>query len=68
MDKKDGSRVRRQYALIGQSIRFAGEQACERPGSPVSVQVPAPLPVGGAPAPVPKEGFFERLKKRFKSK
>ena len=68
MDKKDGSRVRRQFALIGQSIRFSGEQVCEMPGSPVTVQAPAPLQVAAPAAEPPKEGFFQRLKKRLKGR
>ena len=66
-EKKDGSgRARREFALIGQTIRYAGEKPCEAASSPVTVQTPAPLPTeDSAPAP-PKPGFFERLKKRFK--
>ena len=29
MEKKDGQRVRREYALLGNVVRFAGEQPCE---------------------------------------
>ena len=69
LDKKDGSgRVRRQYALIGQTIRFAGEQACEGVPAPVTVQAPAQIAVRDAPPPKPQEGFFERLKKRLKAR
>jgi hypothetical protein len=68
VDKKDGSgRARRLFALIGQTIRSAGEQACEPAPSPVQVQAPSPLPSGETPTPArPKEGFFEKLRKRFK--
>lgn len=67
MDKKDGTRVRRLFALIGQTIRQSGEQACE-PAPSVTVQTPAPLPTAETPVPTqaPKEGFFQRLRKRFK--
>jgi hypothetical protein len=70
MDKKDGTRARRLFVLIGQTIRYAGDEPCEIQ-SPVGVQPPAPLPTVAetpalAPAPAPKEGFFERLKKKFK--
>jgi hypothetical protein len=69
LDKKDGSgRVRRQYALIGQTVRFAGEQTCEAAPAPVTVQAPAQIAIQEAPAPKVQEGFFERLKKRLKSK
>lgn len=67
-EKKDGSaRVRRLFAMIGQSVRLAGEQACES-ASPVTVAAPAPLAVAESAAPPPREGFFERLKKRLKGK
>ena len=69
MDKKDGTRARRLFALIGQTIRYAGDQVCEAAPSPITVKVPAPLPAAGE-APVaeqkPKEGFLQRLKKMFK--
>jgi SH3-like domain-containing protein len=68
MDKKDGTRARRMFALIGQTVRLAGEQPCEPAPPPMSVPAPAPLPVVEAPTPVqaPKEGLFERLRKKFK--
>jgi hypothetical protein len=67
MDKKDGTRARRIFALIGQTIRLASEQACEPVPSPIPVQPPAPLPVAAAETPPPsKEGFFDRLRKKFK--
>jgi hypothetical protein len=67
LDKKDGSgRVRRQYALIGQTVRFAGEQPCEPAAAPVTVPAPAQISVNEAPVPKTREGFFERLKKRLK--
>jgi hypothetical protein len=68
MDKKDGTRARRFFALIGQTIRLAGERLCEPPPPPMTVPAPAPLSTVGAlpSAQPPKEGFFERLRKRFK--
>ena len=68
LEKKDGTRVRRLYARIGQTIRFAGEEACEPAAPPVMAPTPSPITVAEAPAPKPQEGFLERLKKRFKSK
>ena len=65
MEKKDGPRVRREYALIGVAVRFAGEQPCEAPAQPPTVQNPTPLPVSQAPPPPPKASLMERLKKRW---
>ena len=45
MEKKDGPRVRREYAMLGVAVRFAGEQPCEAPLQPPTVQNPTPLPV-----------------------
>ena len=72
MEKKDGQRYRREYALLGIAVRFAGEQACEPP-SPLPFEIagaPAAGPVTATPAttsaPQP-EGLFQRLKKRWRS-
>jgi hypothetical protein len=66
MDKKDGTRARRMFALIGQTIRFAGEQPCEPVPSMLPVQPPTPLPVVADTPPPSKESFFDRLRKKFK--
>jgi hypothetical protein len=62
-EKKDGQRVRREYALMGVAIRFAGEQPCEAPPSPPTVQNPSRLPALDEPPPQPRPGVAERLKK-----
>ena len=67
MDKKDGQRMRRQFTLQGNSVRFASEQPCEAPLPPLEVKSPAPLPVTGPAAP-PKESLWQRLKHRFGGK
>jgi hypothetical protein len=72
VEKADGQRYRREYALLGNIVRFAGEQPCEpvppvfdpnslKP-SPVAKTAPAE-----PPQPEPKESLFERVKKRFRS-
>ena len=62
MEKKDGQRVRREYALLGVAVRFAGDRPCEAPAPPPTVQNPSPLPVSEAPQQQPKPGLVERLK------
>jgi SH3-like domain-containing protein len=65
MDKKDGSRMRRQFTLQGNSVRFATEEACEPPPPALHVTSPAPLPMTEtAPAP-PKESLWQRLKHKL---
>ena len=65
VDRKDGQRVRREYALLGNVIRFAGDHPCEAPVQMANLQNPAPLPVSEtSPAP-PKVSLAERLKKHW---
>jgi hypothetical protein len=67
MEKKDGQRYRREYALLSNVIRFAGEYPCEASAPTFLLKAPAPLPTDAAPAPPPKESFGERLKRRWRS-
>jgi len=76
MEKKDGQRYRREYALLSNVIRFAGEYPCEAPAPPFLAKAPAPIPSGAisgtisgnaAPAPSPKESFSESLKRRWRA-
>jgi uncharacterized protein YgiM (DUF1202 family) len=63
--EKNGQRVRREYALLGNVIRFAGDHACETPVQMANLQNPAPLPVSDAAAAPPKVSLAERLKKHW---
>jgi hypothetical protein len=66
MEKKDGQRVRREYALLGVAIRFAGEHPCEAPLPPLSLQNPTPLPAGEAAPPLTqKPSLTDRMKKQW---
>lgn len=68
MEKKDGQRYRREYALLSNVIRFAGEYPCEPPAPPFLAKPATPLPTGdAAPAAPPKESFMESIKKRWRS-
>jgi hypothetical protein len=68
MEKKDGQRYRREYALLANVIRFAGEYPCEPAAPPFLLKAPAPLPSGNAaPAAPSKEGFGESLKRRWQA-
>jgi hypothetical protein len=68
VEKPDGLH-RRDYALLGNVVRYAGERACE-PQTPVwipkaAVDPAAPVPAAAVPAP-PREGMLEQIKKRVK--
>ncbi len=65
MEKNDGQRVRREYAVLGNAIRSAGEQPCEAPQAPAFAQSPTPIAVTEAAPDAPHEGFAEKLKKRW---
>jgi hypothetical protein len=67
MENKAGERMRREYVLMTNLVRFASEQPCEPPLAPLEVRSPAPLPVTAAPAVPPKEGAWESLKRRWKA-
>ena len=69
MEKKDGQRYQREYALLANVIRFAGEHPCEAPAPPVTVKAPAMLSKDKpAPPPQPaKPGFGERLKQHWRA-
>ena len=65
VEKKDGQRVRREYALLGVAIRFAGDYPCEAPPPPPSLQEPLPLSVLQSPPQQAKPSLVERIKKRW---
>lgn len=65
MEKKDGQRLRREYALLGNVVRFAGEKPCEaQTGAMTATKGPG---LESLPETAPqKEGWLERMKKRFR--
>ena len=68
MEKKDGQRYRREYALLANVIRFAGEYPCEPAATPFLLKAPAPLSSGNdAPAAPSNESFGESLKRRWQA-
>jgi SH3-like domain-containing protein len=69
VEKKDGQRYRREYALLTNVIRFGGEYPCETPAPPFTVKAPAALPKDKpAPAPQPaKPSFGERLRNHWRA-
>lgn len=67
VEKKDGQRYRRQYAVMNTLVRFAGEEPCVAP-PPMDFSDPGAAPAVAAPAsPAPQEGLWQRLQKRLKS-
>jgi hypothetical protein len=69
LEKKDGQRYRREYALLTNVIRFAGERPCEALAPPFTMQAPSVLPKQNpAPAPQPPGlSFGERLKNHWRA-
>jgi hypothetical protein len=65
MENQEGQRHRRQYALLGNIVRSAGEQPCEPQAGAVGLAKSGGLESVPESVPV-KEGWLERLKKRFR--
>lgn len=64
-EKKDGQRSRREFALLSNVVRFAGEYPCEVvPPLIESLKAPAPATIATTDAP-PAESFMDRIKKRL---
>jgi hypothetical protein len=67
MENRDGQRVRREFVLLTNVVRYAGEQPCEAPSAIDTQKLPAALKTAPEPAaPQPAAPFFERLKNRVR--
>ncbi len=66
LEKADGQKYRREYALLGNLVRYAGERPCELP-PPVWVPKPVAAPTVAAVPEAPKESFTHRMKEKVKS-
>jgi len=66
IEKKDGQRYRREYALLTNVVRFAGEYPCETLPSPIETlrahTAQSTIPTSEPPPP---ESFTQRIKKRL---
>jgi hypothetical protein len=67
VEKKDGRRYRRQYAVLNTVVRFAGEQPCTLPPPVDFGGAPATPPTAAPPSPTPQESFSQRVKKRLQA-
>jgi len=71
IQKKDGQRYRRAYALLGNLVRYAGERPCEAPPSVqnliAAAAKPAPVALAPSASGQPKDSILERTKKRIRS-
>jgi hypothetical protein len=71
LEKGDGQRYRREYAMLGNIVRSAGERPCEA-ASPLDLQTlksPAPAAPAAAHAPPTEkaESFTQKFKRRIRS-
>lgn len=62
--KEDGTRARREYAVMGNTVRYAGELPCEPPVSVLALNQPTEIKTAPEPAAEPEGGFVDRVKKR----
>ena len=72
LEDEEGHRVRREYALLGNIVRYAGERPCEAPAPPLVVLDTAPgrgnapaAATASVPAPPSGETLTERFKRRW---
>ncbi|MDR3701032.1 MAG: SH3 domain-containing protein [Candidatus Sulfopaludibacter sp.] len=64
---RDGAKVRQEFALIGNIVRFAGETPCETAVPLRSQSASSPLPGAAQPAvPPEKPNWWQRLKARVR--
>lgn len=67
LDNRDGQRVRREFVLLTNVVRYAGEQPCEAPVPVEALKSPSALQTLPEPEPTqPTEKFSERVKKRVR--
>lgn len=75
LQKKDGQKYRQEFVVLGNLVRFAGEEPCVLPPPVLALQTGAPnaaaantgaAPATSAPAAPVKEGWFQRLKTKLR--
>jgi hypothetical protein len=67
VEKDDGQKNRREYALLGNIVRFAGERPCELPPPVWVAKAPAASQAAAAtPVAPPVESLSQRIKHRVK--
>jgi len=68
VEKKDGPRMRREYAVMGNMVRLAGDRPCDVPPSPMTTLTATPPVTSAAPdSPGPaRASLAERIKRRVK--
>ena len=70
---KDGQRHRKEFAMLGNTVRYAGDRACEPAAKVESATGPAPLPGAEQAAANPGGGeaaggtLWQRMKQRVKT-
>jgi SH3-like domain-containing protein len=65
VEKKDGQRYRRQYAVMNTLVRFAGEQPCEAPPAFEFGNLPT-APHAASAAQPPSQSLWQRVKRHVK--
>jgi hypothetical protein len=67
MENREGQRVRREFVLLINVVRYAGERPCEAPAPVDSLKAPSGLKdIPETVAPPPAASFWERSKKRVR--
>jgi hypothetical protein len=66
VEKSDGKRYRREYALLSNIVRFAGEGPCVVPPSPLTLQSPANPQLGTPVSKPPSESFVQKVERKLR--
>jgi hypothetical protein len=67
IEKADGQRYRREYAMLGNIVRYAGERPCEAaPAFDIQTTTTA-VPSAPEPAPKQAESFTQRVKRQLRA-
>ncbi len=66
VENRDGERVRREFVLLTNVVRYAGEQPCEAPAPMETLKLPSALKTTPEPPPPPATSSFQRLKQRVR--
>ena len=67
LGKDDGSRVRREYVMLSNVVRYAGDVPCEAPAPIYAASQGSTLPAVPEASPPPKPSVGQPLKERLKS-
>jgi len=67
LEKRGGQRYRQEFAVLGNTVRFAGDAACETSAPVTSQKAASPLPGTPVAPPAQNQSWVQRMKARWHS-